>query len=1016
MNRRQAAAALAAAVSLSLLVFAPAPAQKGETPKGEKQKGEKPPHGQDSVPGPALTPQEAIKKMTVPDGFTVELVASEPEIVNPVSITFDERGRIWITESLEYPRASAGPGKDRIKILESTKGDGVYDKVTVFADGLNIPSGIAVGGGGVWVANSPDILFYKEKDGKADGPPEVVVTGFGRADTHELPNSLTWGPDGWLYGLNGVFNQSHIKYRGKEYKFTCAMFRIHPRTRDFEVFCEGTSNPWGIAFDSEGSAFVSACVIDHLWHLTETGYYHRQGGPYPPFTWKIESIVKHRHQKAAYCGLCWFDSDAYPAEYRGKLFMGNIHGGCINSDQLTRDGSTYFAKPRPDFLTAHDQWFMPVAQKVGPDGCLYILDWYDRYHCYQDAQRDPKGIDRTQGRLYRIRYKDSPRAGTFDLAKESDDKLIERLASPNVYYRENGQRLLSERLAGKVGAKLKRPPTVERLEKLVADKQAPRHARLHALWTLIAAGPLDQDFHLQLVFHEDATFRAWAVRAAGNMREVDDGVLCKLIALVHDKHPDPKLQWAIAARKVKGVDAMGTLLDVLREAGDDKLIPHIVWQNLHPLLESDNDKFLANVKSRGLHANIAALLPRVADRLVGAPKVPPTAIADLLKQLIEEKQNESAAKLMAQLAAKVQSGELQGQRLTALKNALQPMLRDTLQRKSDHPLYLDAAFLAVSLKEPSGYSPVRQVFVATAAEEGVRIKALEALVAGGDEGLHDLVSGVLADAKTHAATLRAKVVTTLGRLDAPWVPKLLLDRYPISEAPVQAASIDVLTLRPLWTKALLHQIGDKKLPPTVLNLTQVRKLQASKDTEVVALVKKHWGTIREDRNPEREQVVAQMKKLLTAEKRGDPLKGRAVFTKNCAVCHKMHGEGQDVGPDITVNGRSDFDQLLSNVFDPNLVIGSGYLATVVTTTDGQVLSGLVVEDNAQRIVLKVQGGETKTIARGKVDTAKLSKVSLMPEQIEKQMTPEEIRDLFAYLTLDLPPEDPKAKLIPGTPR
>src|SRR5258708_25547053 len=190
------------------------------------------PHGQKSPPGPALTPLEAVAKMRVPEGFSVELVASEPQIVNPVAMTFDERGRIWITESLEYPRHEAGPGQDRVKVLEDTDGNGKADTFSIFAEGLNIPSGIAVGGGGVWVANAPDILFMQDTDGdgKADRQ-EVVVTGFGRDDTHELPNSLTWGPDGWLYGLNGVFNQSHVEHQGRTYDFTCALFRIHPRTR-----------------------------------------------------------------------------------------------------------------------------------------------------------------------------------------------------------------------------------------------------------------------------------------------------------------------------------------------------------------------------------------------------------------------------------------------------------------------------------------------------------------------------------------------------------------------------------------------------------------------------------------------------------------------------------------------------------------------------------------------------------------------------------------------------------------
>ena len=273
------------------------------------------PHAQDRPPGPALSPAEAIAAMTVPDGFTVELVASEPDLVNPVAMTFDERGRIWVTESLEYPRKDAGPGRDRVKVLEDTDGDGKADKFTIFADGLNIPSGIAVGHGGVWVANSPDILFYPDADRDAvpDGPPEVVVTGFGRDDTHELPNSLTWGPDGKLYGWNGVFNQSVVTNRkGQTFRFTCAVFRIDPETRDFDLFCEGTSNPWGLAINPVGDLFASACVIDHMWHVAEGAYYIRQGGPYPAFTWPMRSIVDHRHQKAAYCGVHYFDSDAYP--------------------------------------------------------------------------------------------------------------------------------------------------------------------------------------------------------------------------------------------------------------------------------------------------------------------------------------------------------------------------------------------------------------------------------------------------------------------------------------------------------------------------------------------------------------------------------------------------------------------------------------------------------------------------------------------------------------------------------
>src|SRR5438552_6531887 len=217
------------------------------------------PHRQERTPNQPYSPHEAIQKMIVPAGFTVEPVASEPDIVNPIAMTFDDRGRIWITESIEYPRKSAGPGRDRVKILEDTDGDGRADKITVFADGLNIPTGVAVGYGGVWVLNAPDLLFLREKNGKEISR-EVVLTGFGRTDTHELPNSLTWGPDGWLYGLNGVFNQSRVRSNnGKEYKFNAALWRVHPRTHEFQIVSGGTSNPFCIVSGHKGRAIRESC-------------------------------------------------------------------------------------------------------------------------------------------------------------------------------------------------------------------------------------------------------------------------------------------------------------------------------------------------------------------------------------------------------------------------------------------------------------------------------------------------------------------------------------------------------------------------------------------------------------------------------------------------------------------------------------------------------------------------------------------------------------------------------------
>ncbi len=969
------------------------------------------PHAQDRPPGPALSPAEAIARMKVPPGFSVELVASEPDLVNPVAMTFDERGRAWITESLEYPRKSAGPGIDRIKVLEDTDGDGKADKFTVFADGLNIPSGIAVGAGGVWVANAPDLLFLKDTDGdgKADTR-EVVVTGFGRYDTHELPNSLTWGPDGWLYGWNGVFNPAQIDYRGKRFEFTCAIFRVHPRTRDFEVFCQGTSNPWGIAFNEVGDAFASACVIDHLWHLTETGSYIRQGGPYPPFGWTLGSIVDHKHQKAAYCGIHHFDSDAYPERYRGKLFMGNIHGNGINVDRLEARGATYHGSSDPDFLQANDSWFMPVVQKTGPDGCLYVLDWYDRYHCYQDANRDPLGIDRLKGRLYRIRYRDSPRSPKLDLAAESDDQLIARLAARNDFLQSTARRLLSER--NDVSSRPK-------LERLSLDANMQRKVRMEAVWTLLSAGPLGGDFHQRLLAHADPAFRAWGARAAGNAREVAPEVGRAVLALASDPAPEVRVQVAIAAVKLAGVDPLAPLMACLAGEGDDEILAPIVWQNLQPLLGSRGPDFVELVEKAdlGRSPRLVDLLPRAVDRLMGGAPPQPRPAALLVAKLLERADDRAMAESVVEgvrIMADRLAGSASPRDRDEVRAILGPKLASMLKGGAGGPLGLDLALVAVAWNDPDALAIVRRTLRDRRADEEGRVRALKALVDRGDESLLAEVGPALADRKSGSASFRGEMLAALGRIDSPEVAWVVLESYPRLDGELRPKAVELLTQRAAWTRALLGAIEAKVVPTTALNRNQVRTIATSPDRDLAGRANAIWGVNRGSKDAGREAVIARVRAQL-ADARGNPEAGAVVFKNLCGQCHKMHGQGEDVGPEITLNGRGSYEQLLSNVFDPSLVIGPAYQATTVATADGRTLTGLVVEDTPRRVLLKLQGGKVEAIARTAIEELSVSPLSLMPEGFEAQLRPGELADLFAFLTLDKPPGDPAARPLPGTP-
>src|SRR5688572_13220130 len=431
-----------------------------------------------AVTEPALHPLEKQKKLKEPKGIDVRLFASEPEVVNPVAMTWDERGRLWVLELYEYPKGApkGERGRDRIKILEDTDADGKADKVTVFADGYSLATGLALGNGGVYLGVAPDLLFLEDTNGddKADKT-TVLKTGFGMEDRHELLNGFAWGPDGWLYMTHGVF--THSKVRGPEdpndhyVKMDAALARFHPGTKKFEVFADGTSNPWGVDWNERGDAFVSACVIHHLFHLAPGGHYNRQGGTWPnPYGYASElptkglpAIVDWRHFRAAHSGICIYQGDQWPAEWQGLVYIGNIHQSALNCDRLTPVGSTYKAEKESkllgpageallkksgekitkgeewrfvgpgNFLVSKDPWFRPVSVQTGPDGAMWVMDWYDKYPCYQNAQADPDGVDREHGRVWRVVWTgDEPGKAVpsrpsreMDLRKSSDDQLVQ---------------------------------------------------------------------------------------------------------------------------------------------------------------------------------------------------------------------------------------------------------------------------------------------------------------------------------------------------------------------------------------------------------------------------------------------------------------------------------------------------------------------------------------------------------------------------------------------------------------
>jgi putative heme-binding domain-containing protein len=483
--------------------------------------------------------------------------------------------------------------------------------------------------------------------------------------------------------------------------------------------------------------------------------------------------------------------------------------------------------------------------------------------------------------------------------------------------------------------------------------------------------------------------------------------------MAHDHDATVRLQVATAARKIEGVDAIPLLLDVLSASGDDKLIPRVVWQNLHPLLETDSQRLLTLLDADNLRKSpaIAPLMPRVVDRIVATHD--PESIVALVNLLIGEAKSDPATlqKCLEALARKLENRQISREQLTELRPRLEPAIRKIMEGEDRGALASHAALVAAAWKDPAAISTVRAMLAANDQPPARRAQALDALIAADDVALEEAVVALFAS--NAPSEVRAAALGALVRVDAPWVGRVVLENYSRLEPELRPRAIELLTERRAWAEALLEAIGRQEIPSTALNVNQVRQLMLRGDAELVAKVTARWGSVRSDRDPAREQVIADMRSLLRRAP-GDAANGQQVFNRVCGQCHKLHGQGQDVGPDITLNGRNSFEQLLSNVFDPSLVIGAAYQARTVITEDGRVLTGLLAEESKEQIVLKTQGGKLETLPRADISQMKVSQLSLMPDELEKQLKPHELADLFSLLTLDKPPGDPSARRLPGS--
>ena len=972
-----------------------------KTPK-PKPKPKTKPLQLDEYPHSGLTAQQSVEAMILPEGFTAVPFASEPDVKQPIAMTLDDRGRVWIAEAYEYPkRAAEGEGKDRILVFEDTDGDGHFDKRKVFAEGLNLVSGLEVGFGGVWVGAAPYLLFIPDRDGDdvPDGEPEVLLDGWGHQDTHETLNAFIWGPDGWLYGCHGVFTHSLVGKPGtpeeQRTPLNAAIWRYHPTRHEFEVFANGTSNPWGVDFDERGQAVATACVIPHLFHIIQGARYHRQAGQhFNKHTYDvIKTIADHRHFLGkwahagngksdaaggghAHAGAMIYQGGAWPDEYRNQVIMNNIHGQRLNADILAPRGSGLVGHHGADFLLTQDRASQMLYFRYGPDGQVYVIDWYDMQACHSG---DASVHDRSNGRIYKISYR-KPDPVTVDLSKNTDLELAQMVMHKNDWFVRHSRQILQERAAkGSLDA-----AAHDRLVE-VATSHAEETRRLRAVWALHTTGGIDDALRDQLLADASPYVRAWAIQLALDGREPDEAFLARMAEMARDDDsPVVRLYLASAVERLAPESCWEIVSALASHAEDvkDHNLPLMIWYAAEPLAEVDPERALA------LGLSCGKTIPLVRNfmlRRIGSLDSP-SSLALLVGALGKSTDDGERVAILSSLKK-----SLSGQRRVETPSEWPEVYEKLLSSENEQVRRLLPA-LGVTFGHEASIESLRQRVRSNSGSMGTRRAALEILLADQDPELSSLLQDLLQE-----ASMRDLALSGLARYDDPSTPDAVLSIYSTLSPNERQRALATLSSRAIYAVPLLQAIADKIIPKSDLSADLVRQIHNLKDQRASELLTDLWGNVRNTPADKTKQIKSLHYLLRTTDAAHiDPELGRAIFAKTCQQCHKLYGVGETIGPDLTGANRSDVTYLLTNVVDPSALIPKEYRTSTVVTDGGRVLTGIITSEDDRSITLR-STTETIVLPKEEIEERVTNDISMMPENQLQPFSPAEISSLFAYL-------------------
>ncbi|KAA5547162.1 c-type cytochrome [Roseiconus nitratireducens] len=967
------------------------------TPRGALQ--------DDSQPTP---PEIAAKQFRLRDGLELDLVAGEPAISQPLFLSWDSRGRMWVVQYRQYqypaglkvvrfdqylravfdrvpqPPPMGTPGADRLTVFEDTDGDGRYDQSKDVLTGLNIATSVQVGPKGIWVLNPPYLLHYPDKDHDdvPDGDPEVHLSGFGLQDTHSVANSLTWGPDGWLYGANGSTTAGTISSqvtKGVRFQGQC-IWRYHPETKVFEIFAEGGGNTFSLEIDSKGRVFSGTNGG------SKRGYHYPQGS-YADKNWGKHGPLTNPYAFGYFNGM-GFEGDARRfaqafAIYEGGLFPESMDGTIVAPNSLhnlvwnssrIRDGSTYRTVDRENLVETDDRWFRPVYCGVGPDGAIYLADWYDTRLSHLSPVDN---WHKESGRIYRLHPAGTrPRYEEGDLRTLPNETLVAKFDHPNKWVRRRAALELGWRGDSDVLNLLE-----DRLEQA---------GSLEALWAIHLMGELTRDRAVSWLEHSNADIRRWVVRLLGDRHE---GVPEMISMTEQESDVQVRCQLASTAARVDAVTAMGILDQLARHEEDlrDPHLPLLCWWALEA--HAEDWSAVANLLSDDTFWDTPlarqSLLSRLMQRYAASGL--PTDLKHC-DQLIALAPTAQAREILLTGLNKA----FQGRSMPELPDRLADALETYLQSRGS-----DAAVLALRSGQPGAVESAIKLLGDSTTELGIRIEVARTLGELREDRAVPALVRLATGRDTSEPALQRVAITALASYDQPNIADQLIGSFYSrisAEHGLRDAACRTLASRKAWAGRLLDELTEWRLKPSEVPEDVVQLLRTYEDAELADRVRQVFGEPSKVSAGEKIAEIHRLTELLDHSS-GDPKRGRESFQKKCAVCHQLFGEGKSIGPPLDGYERGSLKFWLPGIVDPSLEIREGFQSFKALTDDGRVLTGMIADRNPNTVVLRTADDQTVTLARDRLEALEPMKTSLMPENLLGELSDQQLRDLFAYLML-----------------